>query len=99
MSFCDRPRILVVEDHPVNRKLLAAQLDQLGYEILLADSGEAALALANSAPDTVLLDVMMPGMNGFEVCRRLKANPATSLTPVIMLTALQQVEDRVEALD
>jgi two-component system cell cycle response regulator len=91
--------ILVVDDEAANRALLEALLTEAGYEVQQAEGGEAALAQATSqAPDLILLDVMMPGMSGFEVCRRLKQDPATSAVPVIMVTALGQLKNKEAAL-
>jgi putative two-component system response regulator len=88
-----RPKILVVDDTPANLTLVANVLKD-NYQINLANNGAKALELALSvAPDLILLDVMMPDMDGFEVCRRLKADPLTIQTPVIFLTAKSQVED------
>jgi len=87
------PRILVVDDEPANIELLAAVLQEDG-EILFATSGVAALAVAGTErPDIILLDVVMPGIDGFEVCRRLKDNPETAQIPVIFVTALDQETD------
>lgn len=91
--------ILVVDDEATNRALLDAILTEAGYEVQQAEGGETALAQATSqAPDLILLDVMMPGMSGFEVCRRLKQDPATSAVPVIMVTALGQLKNKEAAL-
>lgn len=92
----DATRILVVDDEPVNIALLQAHLEAEGYQVMAAYRGEEALekALAQQ-PDLVLLDVMMPDLNGFEVCRRLKADPRTQLVPVIIVTALQEPKDKV----
>jgi len=91
--------ILVVDDEAANRALLEAILTEVGYEVQQAESGEAALVQATSqAPDLILLDLMMPGMSGFEVCRRLKQDPATSAVPVIMVTALDQLKNKEAAL-
>jgi len=97
----DEPaRVLVVDDHPMNRQLLQAYLAAVDCSVLTAASGAEALEIfAEQAPDLVLLDVDMPGLNGFEVCRRLKSTPAGRLVPVVMITALNQVEDRVMALE
>jgi putative two-component system response regulator len=95
-----RARVLVVDDHPLNRQLLQAYLTAVDCSVLTAASGAAALEIfAEQAPDLVLLDVDMPGIDGFEVCRRLKATPEGRLVPVVMITALNQVEDRVTALE
>jgi len=93
-------RILVVDDIPPNVKLLEARLSAEYFDVLAASSGPEALALCQEgACDIVLLDVMMPGMDGFEVCRRLKTNPATAHLPVVMVTALDQPADRVRGLE
>jgi len=93
-------RVLVVDDIPANVKLLEARLGAEYFDVVTALSGEAALAAcAGTPPDIVLLDVMMPGMDGFEVCRRLKADPRTVHVPVIMVTALDQISDRVKGLE
>jgi len=93
-------RILVVDDIPANVKLLEAKLSAEYYDVLTAENGADALAIAESkAPDLILLDVMMPEMDGFEVCRRLKAEPQTAHIPVVMVTALSEVSDRVHGLE
>jgi len=93
-------RILVVDDIPTNVKLLEARLMAEYFQVLTASNGEDALALCESGQcDMVLLDVMMPGMDGFEVCRRLKANPETMHLPVVMVTALDSSEDRITGLE
>ena len=93
-------RILVVDDIPANLRLLEAKLSAEYFEVLTANDGPAALeAAANLAPDLILLDVMMPGMDGFEVARRLKDDPKTRHIPVVMLTALSETADRVRGLD
>lgn len=93
-------RILVVDDISTNVKLLEARLMAEYFQVLTATNGEDALALCESGQcDMVLLDVMMPGMDGFEVCRRLKANPETMHLPVVMVTALDQPEDRIKGLE
>ena len=93
-------RILVVDDVPANVKLMDARLTAEYFEVLTAASGAEALAICERAQcDIVLLDVMMPEMDGFEVCRRLKGNPATHHIPVIIVTALDQPSDRVRGLD
>ena len=93
-------RVLVVDDILSNVKLLEAKLAAEYFEVITAGSGTQALArVAAELPDIVLLDVMMPGMDGFEVCRRIKANPKTAHIPVVMVTALDQASDRVTGLD
>jgi two-component system cell cycle response regulator len=93
-------RILVVDDVPANVKLLEVRLLAEYFDVLTAATGpEAIETCENGRVDVVLLDVMMPEMDGFEVCLRLKADPATSHIPVIMITALDQVADRVKGLE
>ena len=93
-------RILVVDDVPANVKLHEARLSAEYYDVIVAGDGPTALRrVAEDAPDIVLLDVMMPGMDGFEVCRRIKSNPATTHIPVVMVTALSEVADRVRGLE
>lgn len=92
-------RILVVDDNLANRRLLQAKLEARYFEVLLASNGADALKMtAEHMPDVILLDVMMPGMDGYEVCRRLKADPSTAHIPVVMVTALSQQESRLEGL-
>lgn len=92
-------RILVVDDIPVNVKLLEARLMAEYFQVLTASNGEDALRICeNGECDMVLLDVMMPGMDGFEVCRRLKSNPKTMHLPVVMVTSLSQPKERIEGL-
>jgi len=93
-------RVLVVDDVEVNVRLLEAKLSSEYFTVLTASSGEAALRLVREEhPDIVLLDVMMPEMDGFEVCRRLKADPKTAEIPVMMVTALSEVSDRIRGLE
>ncbi len=93
-------RVLVVDDIPANVKLLEARLSAEYFEVLTANSGQAALDVcARERVDVVLLDVMMPGMDGFEACRRIKSNPLTSHVPVVMVTALDQPSDKVQGLE
>jgi two-component system cell cycle response regulator len=93
-------RILVVDDIPANLKLLEARLTAEYFDVTTARDGATALDLAHrSVPDLILLDVMMPGLDGFEVCRRLKADPLTVHVPVVMVTALDQTSDRVRGLE
>lgn len=93
-------RVLVVDDILPNVRLLEAKLSSEYYDVLTATNGEEALRKAvNDNPDIILLDVMMPGMDGFEVCRRIKDNPAIAHIPVVMVTALTDSEDRVRGLE
>ncbi|WP_137176669.1 PleD family two-component system response regulator [Roseomonas sp. AR75] len=93
-------RVLVVDDIVANLRLLEAKLVNEYYEVAVASSGQEALAMVQrSLPDVVLLDVMMPGMDGYEVCRRLKAQPATAHIPVVMVTALTDQAERVRGLE
>ena len=92
-------RILVVDDIPANVKLLEARLLAEYFEVLTAEDGVKALAIcASTQVDLILLDIMMPGMDGFEVCERLKSDPRTAHIPVVMVTALDQPADRVRGL-
>jgi two-component system cell cycle response regulator len=93
-------RVLVVDDVPANVKLLEARLSAEYFDVVTAMNGVEALAICDKAEcDIVLLDVMMPDMDGFEVCRRLKASPVTHHIPVIMVTALDHPSDRVRGLE
>jgi two-component system, OmpR family, alkaline phosphatase synthesis response regulator PhoP len=93
-------RILVVDDVPANVKLLEARLSAEYFDVLTASNGTEALAVcARAECDIILLDVMMPDIDGFEVCRRLKSNPATHFIPVVMVTALDSPADRVRGLE
>src|SRR6187455_930465 len=93
-------RVLVVDDVPANVKLLEARLSAEYFDVTTAHSGAEALTICERAGcDIVLLDAMMPDMDGFEVCRKLKTNPVTHHIPVVMVTALDQPSDRVAGLD
>jgi CheY-like chemotaxis protein len=84
-----RPRVLIVDDERKNRQLIEVMLGDEHYEIAMASSGEEALALIQARqPDLVLLDVMMPGMDGYQIAARIKGDPATARLPIIMLSAL-----------
>ena len=89
-------RILVVDDLPASVEVLAAKLTSEYYDVLTATDGATALEIVHEQdPDLVLLDVMMPGMDGVEVCRHIKEDPETTHIPVVMVTALQDAADRV----
>jgi len=91
--------ILLVDDNPTNLQVLFQTLEGVGCKLLIAKNGEIALSIAGKAlPDLILLDIMMPDIDGYEVCRQLKANPATSDIPVIFLSALGDTEDKVKGL-
>lgn len=91
--------ILLVDDNPTNLQVLFQTLEGVGCKLLIAKNGEMALTIAGKAlPDLILLDIMMPDIDGYEVCRRLKTNPATSGTPVIFLSALGDTGDKVKGL-
>lgn len=93
-------RVLVVDDVDVNARLVQAVLERDGHTVTVADSGEAALAaIAKEPPDLILLDVMMPGLDGFETCRRLKADAVTRLIPVVLFTALRETDDRIRGFE
>jgi two-component system sensor histidine kinase ChiS len=92
--------ILLVDDNPTNLQLLFETLDGRGYKLLIAKEGKTALSIARKArPHLILLDIMMPEIDGYEVCRQLKADPATEEIPVIFLSALTDTKDKVQGLD
>ena len=100
MSEARKHLILVVDDQPQNVKLLHQVLTMSGYDVTTAASGQEALAKVSAEnPDMVLLDVVMPQMSGYEVCRRLRAERATELLPVVMVTALDPLEERVKGIE
>lgn len=93
-------RILIVDDEPVGRQVLQGLLANQGYDLLTASNGYAALAEAAAhIPDLILLDVMMPDMNGFEVCQRLRADPLLADVPIVMVTALDDRESRLRGIE
>ena len=95
-----RSKILVVDDEDMNLRLMEALLIPMGYEVILARDGEEAFKKVQEIPpDVILLDVMMPKMDGFEVARRLKEKEETKIIPIVMVTALKEVEDRIRALE
>lgn len=96
----EKYRILVVEDEAPIQELLQFNLERKNYRVKVADSGEAALEVVGSyMPDLILLDIMLPGADGLEVCKQIKANPKTTRIPIIMLTALSEEADIVAGLE
>jgi DNA-binding response OmpR family regulator len=92
----EQDAILVVDDQPANLKVLLSFLQEQDYRVYMVDSGQRAMEiLPRVRPDLVLLDVMMPGMNGFEICRRIKTDKELAALPVIFMTALDSAEDKV----
>ena len=95
-----KARILAVDDQPHNLRLLVDLLNARGYEVVTAASGAEALEkIGSERPDLVLLDVIMPNMNGYEVCKKIRENPATGVLPIVMITALDPAEERVKGLE
>lgn len=93
-------RIMVVDDEPDIRFVIRKMLEKEGYSVIEADSGESAMELLkDTVPDLILLDVMMPGLNGWETCTEIKASGALQHVPVVMLTAKTSEEDKVKALE
>src|SRR5713226_10031856 len=93
-------KILVVDDTPKNVKLLADLLTVKGYSVVTAASGAEALRQVEAEePDLVLLDVVMPEMSGYEVCRKIRENPETGILPVVMVTALDPGEERIKGIE
>jgi len=94
------PKILVADDEPINLELMESILSRLGYGVLLASDGNQALSLAlDRMPDLILLDIMMPGLDGFEVTRKLKENDRTKIIPIVIVSGKSEVRDRVKALE
>jgi len=95
-----RPKILVVDDNPTNVELICVQLRPFNYEIRKAYDGEQALTSVKAdAPDLILLDLMMPRLSGFEVCKILKNDPQTHLIPIVIVTALRELDDKIKAIE
>jgi len=93
-------KILIVDDNPQNIELLEAHLTITGYNTISCNNGADAIILAEKEqPDLLILDVMMPKMDGFEVCKRLKASPKTKLIPIIMLTALKDIDNKIKGME
>lgn len=95
-----KQKVMVVDDEILNRKLIAAMLKPQGYEVILAEDGQDCLdKVESTTPDLILLDIMMPNLDGFETVTRLKSQEHLALIPIVMVTALQDVRDRVKALE
>ena len=95
-----RPKILIVDDEPFNIDYLEQELEDLGYDTMRASNGREALqSVANVPPDLILLDVMMPVMDGFTTCQTLKENDDTRLIPILIMTALDGVDDRIKGIE
>ena len=100
MTETNQGTLLIVDDTPTNLKVLADYLVEAGFEILVATDGEGALERLNHVDaDLILLDVMMPGMDGFETCEKLKKNPDTRDIPVVFMTALTETDDKVKGFE
>ncbi len=100
MAAHSQPCVLVVEDESAQREVLKYNLEAEGFDVVLAENGdEAMLLVAEEAPDLIVLDWMLPNVSGIEVCRRVKANPATRAIPIIMLSARSEETDRVRGLE
>ena len=94
----DEITILIVDDNPTNLYVLPKTLEEEDYEVMIANNGEDALEIASEfIPDLILLDVMMPGMDGFETCRKLKEDPVFENIPILFVTAKAETEDVVAA--
>ena len=94
------PSILIVDDMPVNLAVLVDYLEEYGFNIRIARRGETALQRVQyDAPNLILLDVLLPGIDGFETCRRLKANASTAEIPVIFMTSLASAEDKIKGFE
>ncbi|NES06439.1 MAG: response regulator, partial [Okeania sp. SIO2F4] len=92
--------ILIVDDNPINMKLAVSVLESYNFKILVSMNGKSCLKQAiDNSPDIILLDVLMPGIDGFETCKRLKANPETRDIPVIFMTALSDTEDKITGFE
>src|SRR5712691_13311791 len=96
----ERAKILIVDDEPFNVDYLEQELEDFGYDTISATNGQEALEkVATENPDLILLDVMMPLMDGFTVCRLLKEHADTRLIPIVIMTALGAVEDRIKGIE
>ncbi len=100
MTTADQPKVLVVEDEPAQREVLAYNLEAEGFKVSRAETGDEALLLVDEeTPDIIVLDWMLPGVSGIEVCRRVKSRSETRAIPIIMLSARSEEVDRVRGLE
>lgn len=100
MKDTNLAKILIVDDNPQNIELLETHLAIAGYEtITSATGGDAVKRAKKDQPDIILLDIMMPDIDGYEVCRQIKAHPKTKFIPIIMITALKDIEDRIRGIE
>ena len=94
-----KPKVLIVDDDPINIELLEGYLSK-DYDILKAlDGNEALIIVEANPPDIILLDLIMPGINGYEVCKKLKDDPKTNHIPIVIVTSLHEIEDRNKAIE
>jgi len=99
LNLEEKGTILVIDDNPTNLQVLYKALSDRGYDVLVEMDGKSGIELVkNSPPDLILLDVMMPGIDGFETCRRFQADPLTQEIPIIFMTALADTVDKVKGL-
>lgn len=99
-ALASPPKVLIVDDNPTNVELISVQLKPFNYQIFKAYEGEQALEIIQQTPpDLILLDLMMPKMSGYEVCKILKNDPNTQLIPVVIVTALRELEDKIKAIE
>ncbi len=95
-----RPVLLIVDDEPLGLKSMASVFEGQGYELVLASSGAEAMQLVESGrPDVILLDVMMPGMNGLEACRQIRSHPGMAKIPILLVTALDDRQSRLDGFE
>ncbi|MCU0480836.1 MAG: response regulator [Anaerolineae bacterium] len=95
----NQPTVLVIDDEWLNRELIEGLLSVFDYNVLLANGGESALKiLGHESPDLIVMDVRMPGMDGYELCRAVKSNPKTAHIPVIMITALELNAEEIQKI-
>lgn len=99
-DLATRPKVLIVDDNQTNVELIHMHLKPFDYQIIKAYDGEEALeSVSREAPDLILLDLMMPKLSGYEVCQRLKSDPRTALIPIVIVTALRELDDKIKAIE